>query len=120
MLLLDYNQELSLRTSPFDQNLNPTSSNKLINYDNEIESRQGVSAKVRINTLTSYESFGEGLFTMTDVKRMTSKDDFLNMPFKDRKCNIELFEDCRTRKLLEECRCTPWAVPGFQVRIHQQ
>ena len=53
---------------------------------------------------------------MTDVKRMSAKDDFLNMSLEDRKCEVELFEDCRTRKLLEECHCVPWEVPRYQVK----
>ena len=53
---------------------------------------------------------------MTDVKRMTAKDDFLKMPLKDRNCEVEMYEDCRTRKLFEECTCVPWEVPGFQVK----
>ena len=53
---------------------------------------------------------------MTDIKRMTAKKDFLMMPLKDSNCEVELFEDCRTRKLLEECNCIPGEVPGFQVQ----
>ena len=56
---------------------------------------------------------------MTVVKRMTAKKDFLKMPLKERKCKVELYEDCRTRKLLEECNCVPWEVPGYQVRTHK-
>ena len=54
---------------------------------------------------------------MTDVKRMTAKQDFLKMPLKDRNCEVELYDDCRTRKLFEECKCVPFEVPGFQVQI---
>ena len=56
---------------------------------------------------------------MTAVKRMTAKKDFLKMPLKERNCEVELYEDCRTRKLFEECKCVPWEVPGFQARIHK-
>ena len=45
---------------------------------------------------------------MTVVKKMTAKDDFLGMPFTDRQCEVEAYEDCRTRKLLEKCKCVPW------------
>ena len=55
---------------------------------------------------------------MTDVKRITAKEDFLKMPLKDRNCEVKSYEDCRTKKLLEECKCVPWEVPGFQVRVH--
>ena len=71
----------------------PMPSKAFINVDNLLQSKQGVSAKIHIHTLASFEGFGKGLFTMTDVKRMTSKEDFLKMPLKDRKCNIESYED---------------------------
>ena len=54
---------------------------------------------------------------MTDMKSMTAEKDFLKMSLKDRNCEVELYEDCRTRKLLEECNCVPWEVPGFQVKV---
>ena len=56
---------------------------------------------------------------MYSVKKLTAKEDFLVMPLKDRNCEVELYEDCRTRKLLKECNCVPWEVPGFQVRIQE-
>ena len=120
MLLLDYNQELSLNASSLDENSKMRPSRKLINYDNEIESQQAIYAKVHIDSLTPFEGFGEGLFSITDVKRMIATDDFLNMPLKDRKCNVELYEDCKTRRLLEECNCVPWPIPQFQVKTHQR
>jgi len=55
-----------------------------------------------------------GIFTLTDVKRMRSTDAFLEMPLAQRKCEAELYEECRTRKLLGECGCVPWEMPGFQ------
>ena len=47
---------------------------------------------------------------MTAVKRMTTTSAFLNMPYENRGCNVELFQDCRTRSLLEACNCVPWEV----------
>ena len=83
---------------------------------NEVQSLQGVSAKVHIGTLTSYEHYGRGIFTMTDVKRMKAKDAFLQMPLAQRDCEVELYEDCRTRKLLgDKCKCVPWELPDYKV-----
>ena len=80
-----------------------------------MESIQGVSAKIQIDTISPFIGFGGGIYTMTDVKRMTATDDFLMMPLKDRNCEVELYEDCRTRHLLEACDCVPWEIPGYQV-----
>ena len=54
---------------------------------------------------------------MTDVKRVTPKEEFLQMPLMDRNCEVELYEDCKTRNLLEVCGCVPWEVPGFEVNV---
>ena len=118
MLLLDYNEERSLQTTTREET-DEESSKEVLNFDTAVESIQGISAKVQINTLSPYVGFGGGVYTMTDVKRMKAKDDFLKMPLEERKCEVELYEDCRTRNLLETCQCVPWEVPGYQVRCHQ-
>ena len=118
MLLLDYNEDRSLQTS-FGKDEADKSSNKTLNFDTSVDSIQGVSAKVHINTLSPYVSFGGEIYMMSVVKRMTAKEDFLKMPLKDRNCEVEQYEDCKTRKLLKECNCVPAEVPGFQVGTTQ-
>ena len=117
MLLLDYNEGLSLQTSSNNKE-GTSSSDETLNFDTAIESIHGVSAKIKINTLSHYVGFGGGIYMMTDVKRMTAKKDFLKMPLKDRNCEVELYKGCRTKKLFGECKCVPREVPGFQARIH--
>ena len=119
MLLLDYNEDRSLQTSS-NKSKAVKSSHLTLSFATAIESLQGGSAKIQINTLSPYIGFGGGIYIMTDVKRMTAKKDFLKMPLQDRNCEVELYEDCRTRKLFEECKCVPWEVPGFQVQIHSR
>ena len=114
MLLLDYNEDRSLQTSSSTSNTVKSSKERL-SFDTAVASIQGVSAKVHINTLSPYLGFGGGIYKMTDVKRMTAKEDFLKMPLEDRGCEIKSYEDCRSRNLLEACNCVPWEVPGFQV-----
>ena len=117
MLLLDYNEERSLHV-PASSTIEKVDrhSKEILNFDTAVESLQGKSIKVHIETISPYVSFGGGTFTMADVKRMSAKDDFLKMSLEDRKCEVELYEDCRTRKLLKECNCVPWEVPGYQVK----
>ena len=119
MILLDYNEDRSIQTSPKEKQ-GTQSSNQTLNFGTAAESIQGQSAKVHINTLSPYISFGRGIYMMSVLKRMSAKDDFLEMSLKDRNCEVELYEDCRTRKLLEECDCVPWEVPGYQVKIFEQ
>ena len=116
MLLLDYNEDRSLQVSSNKKD-NTGSANWTLNFGTAVESIEGTSAKVVINTLSPYTGFGGGIYKMTVVKRMTAKEDFLKMPLKDRNCEVELYEDCRTRRLLEECNCVPWELSRFQVDI---
>merc|ERR1719264_1397666 len=51
---------------------------------------------------------------MTAVKRMRATDAFLEMPLAQRNCEVHLYEECRTKKLLGECNCVPWELPGYQ------
>ena len=116
MLLVDYNEDRSLQAT-FNRNEDDSSNMDTLNFDRAVESVQAVSAKVQINTLSPHVGYGGGNYILTDVKRMSTKNDFLRMPLKDRKCEVELYEDCRTRKLLEECHCVPWEFPDHQVRL---
>ena len=119
LLVLDYNEDRSIQTG-FSTNedvaVDMASSKNTMDLDSSKGGLQGVSTKVQINILSPYVHFGGGTFKMTDVKKMTASEDFLGMSHTERKCDIELYEDCRTRKLFEDCNCAPLEVPGFQVR----
>ena len=81
-----------------------------------IESLQMKEARIQINTLSSDKEFGEGTYKMSVVKKMTATSAFFEMPMKDRKCQVEPFEECRTRALLEECNCVPLEFRDIQVK----
>ena len=116
MVLLDYNEDRSLQA--FSNGTKAAvSSNRTLDFDTAVGNLQGSKAKVQINTLSPYIGFGGGIYKMSVVKRMTAKEDFLKMDLKDRKCEVELYEDCRTRKLFKECNCVPWEISSFQVQL---
>ena len=114
MLLLDYNEDHSTYASLDQTEEVDLSKIKTLSMD-DTERLQNKEAKVHINTLSSFKGFGGGTYKMTAVKKMTVTDDFLNMPLEDRKCKVEPNEDCRTRKLLEECDCAPSQIIPSQV-----
>ena len=116
MLLLDYNEERSLQVSS-NKTDNVHLSNKTMNFDTAVKSIQSSSAKVQINTLSPSVNFGGGVFLLAIVKRITATADFLEMPLKDRNCEVELYEDCRNRKLLEECNCVPSEVVKLMSQV---
>ena len=114
MLLLDYNEDLTINTSQIETRIEEVA-RETLNFDTRVENKQGSSAKIHINLLSPFVGFGGGSYTMTVVKRMTAKDDFVTMPLMNKKCEVESYEDCRTRRLLNECNCVPWELSGFQV-----
>ena len=125
MLLLDYNEDRSLQTSSKADEVEDSQFSWTImnwemerwemRFDTAVEGLQGVSAKLQINALSPYVHFGGGIFSMTDVKKMTTKEDFFMLPLKERGCEADLYEDCRNAGLVKECNCVPWELPGFQV-----
>ena len=115
MLLLDYNEDRSIQPPRPEKELPMNSTRLRLGTLGSLEDRE---AKVHINILSSYIGFGGGSYKMTVVKRMTAKEDFLKMPLQDRSCEVESYEDCRSKKLLEECKCVPLQIPEFQVRTH--
>ena len=112
-LLLDYQDELSLQAASTKDEENGNHHQDL-DFDT-VAGLDAEAAKVHIDTLSPYTGFGGGIYTLTVVKKMTAKDDFLGMPFTDRQCEVEAYEECRTRKLLEECKCVPWEAREYQV-----
>ena len=108
MLLLDYNTGLSLQPKVGSSDINPGGL-----YLDSLDSEQH-EAKIHINTLSQLMNFGGGAYKMSVVKRETAKPDFLKMAFEDRNCEVEEYEDCRTRHLLKKCGCVPLEVPGYQ------
>ena len=115
MLLLDYHEDLSMHYSFGDVDNIDSQTTTTFNLD-AIESLQMKEARIQINTLSSDKEFGEGTYKMSVVKKMTAKSAFLEMPMKDRKCQVEPFEECRTRALLEECNCVPLEFRDIQVK----
>ena len=69
MLILDLNEDRSLQESS--------------NETHAFRGPQFSWAKIHINTPHPYKHYGGGTYQMTDVKRMTAKEDFLKMPLKE-------------------------------------
>ena len=123
MLILDYNEDRSLQISSEEKRVadDVQDSKGTMDLDAAVQSVQGVSAKVHIGTLSPYSNFDEGVYTMTLVKNIRAKDAFLKMPLPERKCEAELYEVCRTRKLLGQCNCVPWESSNiYQVKKKKQ
>ena len=114
MLLLDYQEDLKIY-QPLEEKDDINS--KIIRTLN-LDTMEGIlreEARIQIQTLSFDKGFGEGAYKMSDVKKMTAKSGFLDMPLEDRKCQKEPFEECKTRALIDLCNCVPWEMMPIQV-----
>ena len=116
MLLLDYQEDLSMHHSIDTEDDIDSKSTTTFHLDAK-ESVQKKEARIQINTLASDKGYGEGTYKMSVVKKMTAKIDFLEMSMKYRKCQVDPFEECRTKGLLEECKCVPLEILDIQVKL---
>ena len=113
MLLLDLNHQRSFETTlQKDQTIEDISQMSL---DTEL-SRRDTSAKIQINAMSPTKEYGHGTYKMTSVKRMRATRDFLGMDQGARNCELETYEECRTRHLMDKCRCVPWELQHIKVR----
>ena len=104
-----------VQTTPDRSNDVDLQKNKM-DFDTAVSSVQGIAAKVQIDTLSPYMGFGGGIYKMTVVKRMKALPDFLEMPLAERRCEVERQQDCKTRRLLQQCACVPWEASDIQVK----
>ena len=114
MLLLDLNQQRSFETTlKKDQSIEDISQMSL---DTEL-SRRDKSAKIQINAMSPTTEYGHGTYKMTSVKRMRATSDFLGMDHGIRNCELETYEECRTRHLMENCNCVPWELKQQRIKV---
>ena len=121
-LLLDYNEDYWLHSleqvqDQFDRERaeKDRTDYRRINTGSVDETFPYTRAKIQVNTLSPGLGFGQGHLKLWNVKKITAKGDFLNMPLEVRKCGREDYQECRTRKLFEMCKCVPWELSHIQV-----
>ena len=82
----------------------------LKNSDDE----ERTSFHIYIHTLSSFSGFKAGSYALSSLKQMTGTSGFLNLPDNQKRCQVEVREDCLRLKLSHElqkqCGCIPWAI----------
>ena len=72
------------------------------------------SARIYVNTLSSYTDYQAGSYALTALKKLTGTESFLKQADEAKKCRVETMEDCQARqyarRVLEKCGCVPWAI----------
>ena len=70
------------------------------------------SFKVYIHTLAEYTAFGPGAYAIHNLKRMTGKSSFYQLPDSQKYCQVHSREKCQTDIFLSQvefnCKCVLW------------
>ena len=102
-------------------NLNYTSpkrKNCRISKKSRMNSVRKKAAKVQINAILPNTKYGAGSYQMTSVKKMDATEEFFGMSSEIRNCEIESYNECRTRHLVAKCGCIPWELRKIQVKLY--
>ena len=72
------------------------------------------SARIYLNTLSSYSDYRAGSYALTSLKKMTGTESFLKQTDDKKNCRIEALEDCQAGsffdRVLKKCGCVPWSL----------
>ena len=112
MLLLDLNENRNFLTS-LEQDASISGKSRM-NLDTENSVRKK-AAKVQINAILPNTKYGAGSYQMTSVKKMDATEEFFGLSSEIRNCEIESYNECRTRHLVAKCGCIPWELRKIQV-----
>ena len=82
----------------------------------KIEEKQNVdeehfSFELYLHTLSGFSGFKAGSYSLTSLKQMIGTAGFMNLPEEQKRCHVEVREDCQRVKLFDEfqkqCKCIP-------------
>ena len=81
--------------------------------DNQNDDEASSSFELYLHTLSGFSGFRAGSYALNSLKEMTGTPGFMSLPDDQKRCQIQLFEDCQrskfVRQLQDKCRCIPWA-----------
>ena len=82
--------------------------------DNQNDDEASSSFELYLHTLSGFSGFRAGSYALNSLKQMTGTPGFMSLPDHQKRCHIELVEDCQRSKfvsqLQEKCGCIPWAM----------
>ena len=95
------------------------------NPNRKTKGGENILATIYISTISPGTGSKNGSYALSVLKKMTGTTGFLEMPDDVKGCQVEIYEECNTRKYLErvgeECKCVPWGVnytSGVEVSPH--
>ena len=93
--------------------------------DNQNDDEASSSFELYLHTLSGFSGFRAGSYALNSLKEMTGTPGFMSLPDNQKRCEIQLYEDCERSKfvgqLQDKCGCIPWAFAsdkhGEKVRL---
>ena len=74
--------------------------------------------RIHIETMTRFKDYNAGVFKMSSLKSTSGSERFLALPHNIRECDLEPYEDCYNRGVMEDvlkqCGCIPWFISPVQ------
>ena len=87
---------------------------KFMILDLEASEDNDNSARIYLNTLSTFSDFRSGSYALSSLKKMTGTDGFLQQTDAQKKCRNEIFEKCQAQSYIDtvqkKCGCVPWAL----------
>ena len=106
VIIIDIGVENTDETKIRDSNKNP-----LALEASEVDAD---SARIYLNTLSSFSDYRPGSYAMTALKKMTGTESFLIQTDEEKKCMLETLEDCQAKSFIgrvqNKCGCVPLAL----------
>ena len=82
----------------------------------EDEDEESFSFELYVHILSGFSGFKAGSYALSSLKQMTGTSGFMSLPEDQKRCQVEVREDCQRAKLFDEfqkqCECVPWAISG--------
>ena len=111
-LLLVIDQETSLMEQREEK--------ESIDNAGQASTHSGSFGKLFIHTLSHFYDNRAGTYVLSSLKQMMGTKQFLGLTDEKKACQVEAFEECQRRNLLEkiteQCHCVPWLMSsGIEV-----
>ena len=83
----------------------------------ELTAEETSVATIHLDTLGGFSDNRPGKYYMSALKKMTGTDAFMSLTDFEKKCQLELYEDCKNKQIFaileRECKCVPLEFSKF-------
>ena len=78
------------------------------------DDKESNSFQIFVHTLSGFSTYKTGSFALNSLKKMVGTSGFMDLPDEQKRCQVELREECQAKEILNQmelqCGCVPWAI----------